>query len=54
LSDEEGIRVVARLVTERRSVGDLPAMCGSDLEPEVDSCLAGSERKRRAHPPASS
>jgi hypothetical protein len=54
LSGEESIRVVARLVMEQERVGDLPAMRLKDLEPEVDPCSAGSERERRAHPPAGS
>jgi hypothetical protein len=36
------------------AVGDLPAMRDQDLEPEVGSCAADSNRKRQVHPAAGS
>jgi hypothetical protein len=52
----DGSDLVAAFVWSQSSstVGDLPATRGQDLEPDVGSCSAGSNGKRRAHPAARS
>ena len=40
--------------TEPGQIGELPATRDQDLEREVGSCSASSNRKRRAHPVAGS